>query len=67
MKTLLLALALTLTGCATLERHPRITAFVATSIALSAVAMHHGKDRAPAIEEPRMSTPLVACHNGSCR
>lgn len=53
-----LALALTLialTGCETMQRYPKTTAFVATSIALSAYGMSRDDRQA----EPKMSIPLT--------
>jgi hypothetical protein len=51
-----LALALiVLAGCSTMQHYPKTTAFVATSIALSA----YGLSRDHGHEEPRMSIPLT--------
>ena len=68
MKALILALTLTaLTGCATMQRYPKTTTFIASSLLLSAgLAYRNHGDSAP-IEEPRMSTPLVNCAEVSCK
>jgi hypothetical protein len=52
----LIALAITLAGCQTMQKYPKTTAFLATSIALSAygATRDHGHS-----EELRMSTPLT--------
>lgn len=60
-----LACALALSGCATIERHPYISGFVATSIAISAgkaLRDHHESFRPTDIE-----TPTVDCSTVSCR
>lgn len=45
-----------LTGCQTMKQYPKTTAFLATSLALSAygASRDHGRN-----DEPRMSTPLT--------
>lgn len=57
MKALILLLALSLSGCSVIERHPVATGVVAsvlvTSIALSS---NHNRERTPDV-----SAPLVAC------
>jgi hypothetical protein len=66
-----LALAISLTGCATVndfaERHPRATAVIAgvaiTSIALST----RGHSRESQMSEPLIATPSVDCSKVSCQ
>jgi uncharacterized lipoprotein YajG len=65
-----IALALALTGCQTMRDHPKVTAFVATSLALSAGIAIHNRDRRDDtrthdIEIPR--SPCTVQPSGSCR
>jgi hypothetical protein len=54
MSALLLAMALG--GCQTMRDHPRTTAFIASSLALSAGMAYRSHARS---DEPRMSVPLT--------
>ena len=60
MSRLILALALlALTGCATIERHPYVSALVVGSIAATAMAHGHGSRT----EWYPMSDPLTLPHD----
>lgn len=63
-----LALAIALTGCQTMERYPRTSAFLAASLMASAALSLESRGHGP-IDEPRMSVPLVDCSKdpGSCK
>jgi len=58
------ALSLFITGCQTMREHPKATAFVAASLALSAgLALHNRNDR----DSHDVTTQPVVCNNGSCK
>lgn len=59
---------LALAGCQTMREHPKATAFIATSIALSAglAARNHRGDQS-ARELALSTSPCTVQPNGSCR
>jgi hypothetical protein len=65
MKSTVLLLAITLTGCATLERHPYATGFAVAIVAGSIAASVHHDDQRGGPAASSIGTPL--CAAGSCR
>lgn len=55
---------LALSGCQTIEQHPRVSAFVAASLVLTAggALRHNGNDA-----DRHFATPSVNCDTGACR
>lgn len=64
MKTALTFALLALSGCATIERHPYLSGFIATSIAISAAKSLDGRRDGTAHD---VTTQPVNCANGSCK
>lgn len=65
MKSLILILALSLTGCATLERHPYAAGVAVAIVAGSIAASVHHDDQRGAPATASIGTP--SCAAASCR
>jgi hypothetical protein len=67
--TLVLLAALALAGCQTMRDHPKATAFIATSLALSAgiAVSNRGRDAARSQDIHLNDPPCRVQPNGSCR
>lgn len=63
MAALLLAMALS--ACQTMEQYPKTSAFIATSLALSAYRASRDHGHGPIQHD--VQTPAVACDGGACR
>lgn len=66
---LIVACIWALAGCATMERHPHVTAFVVGSLAATAAAHGHGgRDSVPPMSTPPdVTTQPVNCTKVDCR